>query len=103
MGALDEFWKMIDEQLDRASKATTVDELIACFDKGMLAPEDRGSGEGFFAGSGGDRQLLYELDSEHWTRVTVKATYWWVACDRNGDCVTYCEGDLIRGNHIKPS
>lgn len=100
MSPLDLFWKQIDDQLDAAAEATTVDQLMKVFDKELLAPEDRGSGEAFFAGSGGDRQLLYVLDRRHWTIVIAKATYWWVARDSNGNEVTYCEGDLDRGNGI---
>lgn len=101
VSGLDAFWQAIDDQLDRASEATTVDELLAVFTDAPVDADARGSGHGFFAGSGGDRQVLDVLDRAHWSFPHIEATYWWVAEDHNGDRVTYCEGDLDRGDHIR--
>jgi hypothetical protein len=96
MGLLDGFWEAIDAQCEEIRAATTVDELLAA------CPSVPGLsvGDGFFEGSGGDVQVIDCLVNG-WTFPTIKASYYWVAQDRNGDMVTYVEGDLYRGNTIR--
>lgn len=57
------------------------------------------SGDAFFPG-GADRDLLGTLEERGgWRIVWSEASYFWVAQDRNGDRLTYIEGDIQRGDH----
>lgn len=89
------FWDDIAAVLDKARETRTADELIAVVKSGP----DQGGGcaDAFFAGSGGDGQLLDVLDENYWRIHDVKATYWWQATSTvDGSGVEYVEGDLYR-------
>jgi len=89
----DPFWDEIRRVLTAAAQAKTADELIAVVATG---PDQRsGSEDAFFAGSGGEDQLLDVLDESVWTMFDVKATYWWKARSaQDGSEIEYIEGDL---------
>jgi hypothetical protein len=91
--SITDFWAEIDAQLEQVRKATTVDEVLAA------CPPVPGTsvGAGFFAGSGGNDQLIDAL-GEGWRIVRIEADYYWVAQDRNGDFLAYTEGDLDKGD-----
>jgi hypothetical protein len=92
------FWANVDAALDRCAQADTVEDVITILNEHF----EPSSGEAFFAGSGGDNQLLDKL---HWYRpvrtwkiVRYDAPYYWCLADPNGDLLTYIEGDVYRGN-----
>lgn len=90
---LDDFWANSDAALDACGRADTVGEVIDALNA-YFTPS---SGEAFFGGSGGDRQLIHELDSSRgWELFDIEADYYFKARDRNGDVLEYCEGDVSR-------
>ena len=91
MSNLDAFWAEIDDQLQQLTTARTVDDVL------RICPE-RSSGDGFFAGGGGDETVIDALTAAGWTTVWHEAWYFWCAQSPTGDLLTYVEGDLYRGN-----
>lgn len=89
-----DFWAEIDAQLEKVRSADTVDEVLAA----CPPVADVSVGAGFFAGSGGDEQLIDALGTS-WTIVRFEADYYWVARDRHGDFLAYTEGDLDKGDN----
>lgn len=89
--SLDSFWKIIDEQIRRLRTASTVDEVLA------ICPEVS-SGDGFFAGGGGDETVYAALVDAGWSTVWYDAIYFWCMKSPSGEPLTYVEGDLYRGN-----
>lgn len=90
----DTFWTDVRAALAAAGEARTADELIAAV---KLGPDqDAGSGDAFFAGSGGDDQLSESLeDSGHWDVTPIEGDYRWTATSKaDGSAVEYIEGDL---------
>lgn len=89
------FWDDISTVIADVGNAHTADELIAAVKRG---PDQKmGAGDAFFAGSGGDEQIIDVLDGTYWTVHDVKATYWWKATSKvDGSCFEYVEGDLYR-------
>jgi hypothetical protein len=95
---LDGFWAEIDRQLAELRTAKTADDVI------RICPAVPGTsaGEGFFAGSGGDGQVIDALYAAGWTVTWREAHYYWVMRAPNGDLLTYVEGDLYRGDtHVE--
>ncbi|WP_128645006.1 hypothetical protein [Rhodococcus sp. BS-15] len=92
----DAFWKNVDASLDRIGTATTVDEVIDSLNEHF----EKSSGDAFFGGSGGDRQLYEALIDAGWT--WSDAVYHFAAKDKAGKVLTYVEGDVYRGDQ-KPS
>lgn len=89
----DRFWDSIRSVLAAAAQAKTADELISAVTAGP--DQDAGSGDAFFAGSGGDDQLLDALDRGSWEVFDVKARYWWKARSRHdSSAIEYIEGDV---------
>lgn len=90
----DPFWDAVTDSLQAATKACTADELIAAIQRGP--DQGSGSGEAFFAGSGGDTQLHEVLD-QSWTVKWIEYPYHWTAtAGLDGSIVEYTEGDLDR-------
>lgn len=102
----DPFWTAVRRQLDQARTATSADQVLAIF-----APEHNpyrleqpdwdgmdGGAQGFFAGSGGDDSLMEALDDAGWERLWFQAPYWWAMTAPDGSVITYCEGDIYRGD-----
>lgn len=90
----DAFWKNVDNSLDRIATATTVDEVIDTLNDHF----EKSSGDAFFGGSGGDRQLYETLMAAGWTIVWSEAVYYFAAKDTAGNVLTYVEGDVYRGD-----
>lgn len=94
--SLTDFWAHIDNQIDQLRTATTVDRVLE------ICPHipDVASGQGFFAGSGGDQQLIDPLTQEAgWRVVWIDADYYFCLRSPDGsEELTYVEGDIYRGN-----
>lgn len=87
------FWDQVDAALAGARTAKTADELIAA----LNAQHAPSSGDAFFAGSGGDNQLISALNREHWEVRSVEADYHWQAVSKvDGSHIEYVEGDVYR-------
>lgn len=92
------FWDSIAAVLAEAATASTAEELITAVRRGP----DQGIGDvgadAFFAGSGGNDQLVEALDdSSSWDIDWIEGDYWWKAtAKRDGSVVEYIEGDLYR-------
>lgn len=86
---LDDFWANVDAALDRCAQATTVAEVVEILNE-HFQPS---SGVAFFAGSGGDRQLLdalhWDNDTSPWRVVRYDATYYWCLEDPHGEQFTF--------------
>ena len=91
------FWDAIAAVLAAARKADTADELIAAVAAGPDQAARDGGADAFFAGSGGEDQLVYELNPASWMVGYVEGDYWWKATSKvDGSVVEYIEGDLYR-------
>ena len=89
------FWDGVNKALAAAKNAKTADELIAAV---RLGPDQgAGCGDAFFAGSGGNDQLVEALDDDHWDIDWIEGDYHWTATSNvDGSVVEYTEGDLDR-------
>lgn len=87
------FWDQVDAALAGARTAKTADELIAALNE----HHPPSSGAAFFAGSGGDHQLIGALDRTYWKVHSVEADYHWQAVSNvDGSHIEYVEGDVYR-------
>jgi hypothetical protein len=91
---MNSFWAAIETQLDELRTAVTADDVLRIL---TVAP-GTSSGDGFFAGGGGDGTVLESLTDAGWVLVWMEAPYYWVAQAPNGDLITYVEGDIYRGD-----
>jgi len=91
--SLDQFWEAIDAQLQELRFAGSADDVLRV----LGGPHDA-SGEGFFAGSGGDGTVEDSLHAAGWRIVWYEAHYHWCMQAPNGDEITYVEGDIYRGS-----
>jgi len=91
---VDTFWSEVSTCLDELETATTTDAVINGLNK-HFSPS---SGDAFFGGSGGDRQLLDSLRTAGWTTIWAEAPYYYVARNSAGELITYVEGDVYRGD-----
>lgn len=103
----DPFWTAVRQQLTELRTATTAEDVLR-----ILAPDRNpyrlenptwdgqdGAAQGFFAGSGsGDDTVDDALDDAGWTYVWSRAAYWWAMRAPDGSVITYCEGDIYRGD-----
>jgi hypothetical protein len=100
------FWAAIAAQLDELRTATSADDVFR-----ILSPERNPyrledpnwdgmdeAAEGFYAGSGGGDTVDDALDDAGWEYLWSRANYWWAMRAPNGDVITYCEGDIYRGD-----
>lgn len=90
---MDAFWAVIEKQLKELCTATSADDVLR-----ILPRSDGASGDGFFAGSGGDGSVSDSLHTAGWELVWREAHYYWVMVAPNGDLITYIEGDIYRGD-----
>jgi hypothetical protein len=64
-----------------------------------ILPRDAcSSGEGFFAGSGGDGTAMGALLQAGWVATRPEASYYYVMRAPGGDKITYVEGDIFRSD-----
>lgn len=97
MTQTDPFWNQIDQALDLARKAHTADELVAAVRTGPDQHAGDPRAKAFFAGSGGDTQLVNVLDHDLWRITWLEGYYRWEAtATGDGSAVEYIEGDLYQ-------
>lgn len=108
------FWPQIDDQLARISTAPVdtfdavreilldprYDQIVTENDRNAKRVFDADSA--FFAGSGGDAQLKSALTRGQWRIVRFSSSYYYVMRSILGETLTYCEGDVLRGDHMLP-
>lgn len=85
----DPFWVHVHHQLDmiEASKPTTAREVLLLLDGNATSA--------FFAGGGGDRELLSSLTEAGWDVTEYHAHYYWTAQHPDtGESLEYLEGDV---------
>lgn len=92
MSALDDYWNNYDRCLDRILAGVTVEELIRTCNEHF----DKSVADAFFPG-GGDRDMAGTLMEAGWSMVWCRADYYFAARDREGNTITYVEGDIYRG------
>jgi hypothetical protein len=90
------FWAAIEEQCRELCTARSADAVITILNR----HGQPSSGDAFFAGSGGDTQVIDCLREAGWDTVHVKADYYWVMRAPDGSLLTYVEGDVYRGDQI---
>jgi hypothetical protein len=93
-----DFWTIIAAQLAELRTAATADDVLRILSSDRNPYGGGASGDGFFAGSGGDDTVLDSLEAAGWAPQWFKASYHWAAQAPNGDVVTYVEGDIYRGD-----
>ena len=101
-----DFWGAVKQQLTELRTAASADDVlrILSVDRCPYRLEDPnwdgidGKAEGFFAGSGGDDTLWDALIDAGWETVWSEAAYYYAMRAPNGDVITYCEGDIYRGD-----
>lgn len=89
---MDPFWTAIEAQLTLLEQARTADDVI------RILRSDAGSGDAFFAGSGGDGSVEGALDKAGWVHVWREAHYFYCMRADDGSMITYIEGDVYTGN-----
>jgi hypothetical protein len=102
----DPFWIAVKAQLTELREAASADDVLR-----ILSPERNpyrlddpnwdgmdGAAEGFFAGSGGGYSVDDALDDAGWRYLWSRANYWWAMRAPDGSVITYCEGDIYRGD-----
>lgn len=105
------FWPQIEHQLRRLgtpsvdSFDTVRDILLDPRYDDVMDEIDRNGARtfdtdtAFFAGSGGNTQLKDALRSAGWD-IRSRFAHHYVARSAAGDCLTYCEGDVLRGDRM---
>ncbi|WP_396909975.1 hypothetical protein [Mycolicibacterium sp.] len=93
---MDAHWENYDAALNEIrADGATVDDVMRIL-KNRFEPS---SSEAFFPG-GADRSLLGVLRGERddWQIVWIDADYYWCVSDKQGNTMSYIEGDVERGN-----
>lgn len=89
-----DFWEAIDTQLDQLKSAKSAADVLR-----ILPPvEDLSSGDGFFAGGGGDYTPCDSLYEAGWTTIWFEAPYYYAMRAPDGSAITYIEGDIYNGD-----
>ncbi len=93
---LSKFWDVIDAQIEQLTTAKSADEVIDILakDKNPYGDPDIASGDGFFAGSGGDATVWGALAAAGWKTVWYEADYHFAMRAPDGSGITYVEGDI---------
>lgn len=87
------FWEQVDNALADARVSRTADELITALNQW----HEPSSGDAFFAGSGGDNQLVDALDRGVWQVTYIESDYHWTALSGvDGSGIEYVEGDVYK-------
>jgi hypothetical protein len=92
-----DIWDMVNAQVDELKSAKSADDVMRILSRERNGQWHAGSGEGFFAGSGGDRSVLGALYAAGWQMAWSESPIYYVLRAPNGDLITYCEGDVDRG------
>lgn len=96
------FWQNVDAQLDHIEKVkpNTAWHVIQIMNE-YRTDYGMSSGEAFFEGSGGDRQLLGSLIKSGWHLDEMEAVYYYTAKHPStGEIITYVEGDVFAGDQM---
>lgn len=96
---MSDFWDTIDRQLDHLERdrPTTAAQVIAILNQ-YSTPS---AGQAFFAGSGGDRQLMDAMFNTGWRIARPSPHYYWVMIHpETDDKITYIEGDVYAGDQM---
>lgn len=99
------FWTAVKQQLAELRTASTADDVMR-----ILGPDRNpyridnpswdgmdGAAEGFFAGSGGGDTVDEALYSAGWRYLGGTGIHYAMRAP-GGDVITYCEGDVYRGD-----
>ena len=95
---MNKFWEAIAQQITELQTAKSADDVLR-----ILATErvpfggGEGSGDGFFAGSGGDDSVFGALLTAGWRTAWCEASYHYAMTAPDGSGITYVEGDIYRG------
>lgn len=90
------FWEAIEAQCVELRTAKTADEVVAILNR--FGPPS--VGDAFFAGGGGDTQLIDCLSEAGWVTTWIEADYYWVMRAPDGSLLSYIEGDVQLGDTI---
>lgn len=99
-----DFWDHIASQLQQLETAQTADDVCRILSKANNPNGDAcevGECDAFFAGSGGDYTPRSSLVKAGWRTIQAEASYYYAMQAPNGDVITYCEGDICRGNVMR--
>jgi hypothetical protein len=91
------FWDVIAGQLADLHGAVSADDVLRILANDRNPQGGRSAGDGFFAGTGGDDTVQEALSAAGWEITWGNAIYY-VMSAPNGDQITYCEGDIYRGD-----
>ncbi|MCX4681674.1 hypothetical protein OG413_41470 [Streptomyces sp. NBC_01433] len=97
----DTFWTVIAQQHKELESARTADDVLRILShaRNPYGPNwDGAAGDGFFAGSGGDRTVAAALRTAGWTAVWAESPVYYTMRALDGSMITYIEGDIIRGD-----
>lgn len=97
--ARDDFWSLMDKQLAELRTARNSGDVLRILsqERNPYGPGSS-SGDGFFAGSGGDGSVEESLDAAGWQQVWREAFYHYCMRAPDGSMITYVEGDIYDGN-----
>ena len=101
MTEVDDFWEIVDAQLLELKTAKSADDVLAILsrERNPYRDHDMVSGDGFFAGGGGDATPADPLYEAGWTTIWFEAPYYWALRSPDGEsAITYVEGDVYRGD-----
>lgn len=100
----DDFWAAIRVQLMELTSAKTAADVVRILSKERNPYGDPTmcSGDGFFAGSGGDDTVADALRQAGWGYAWRKAGYHYCMKAPNGSAITYVEGDIYIGDERTP-
>ena len=93
-----DFWTAIKQQITELKTAENADDVLRILSNDRI-PFGGGesSGDGFFAGSGGDDTVIDALDDAGWRLAWWEAGYHFAMTAPDGSGITYVEGDIYRG------
>jgi hypothetical protein len=106
------FWDTIKTQLEELKTARTAAEVVKILNNSnrgsaeiseYLGDRD-GSADAFFAGGGGDENVIDVLrwDNPHWVAIDVRDTYYGcVRSTADGSYLTYIEGDVYAADRME--
>lgn len=96
----DKFWDKVKAQTEELRSARSADDVMRILspERNPYGPDWGGNaGEGFFV-SGLEDTMWDSLKAAGWKRVWTESPLYYVAKAPNGDLITYCEGDVDRGD-----
>jgi len=97
---LDNFWAAVEAQLEELKSAKSADDVLRILsnERNPYGDPTMSSGDGFFAGGGGDETPYGSLMQAGWAVLWMEAGYYYALRAPDGSMITYIEGDIYRGN-----